>query len=1107
MNLPDFTANPEKVRAVVEAERLQYGHLINPTFAIEISKIEPLPHQRLAVYEHMLQQPRLRFLLADDAGAGKTIMTGLYIREMLARRLIQRILIVPPAGLVDNWQNELATLFSLHFSLVSGIDAKKGNPFIGPGSDRLIVSMDTLRQKGMFTRLQEAEVKPYDLVVFDEAHKLSANQEADFTTVRKTDRYKLAEALAGANMDDPPSEWRLNWASRHLLLLTATPHMGKDLPYYYLWRLLKPDMLSTYEAYQALPAKVRQNYFIRRTKEEMVYYDGRTIYPQRLSNTFSYELTNGAVSEQTLYDETTFYIDEYYNKAPLLNRAAARFVISMFQRRLASSTYALRCSFERRLGKLERFIAKVEAGELNLQQSGVKQAQLKWEDTFENKTADEEVMENEQEENERVEEEALDAVMAQSLEQLKAELDEVRKLLKLADEVLSSKQREDSKFIRLRGILDDPEYQAEKLIIFTEHRDTLTFLVQRLEAIGLVDKIAFIHGGLNYRQRAEQVAFFRREVAEGGARLLIATDAAGEGINLQFCWLMVNYDIPWNPARLEQRMGRIHRFGQKKDPVIIMNLVAGKTREGKVLEVLLTKLEHIREQLGSDKVFDVVGKLFEGKSIRDYISDALTDRGAMAAAQEIERTLSLNQVQRLVKAEQAQYGQAQGEVRQALSRLRENRQQELYRKLMPGYVAGFMKKVLPLLNLKFKGDLQTVFTLHPQPPKMSHPLLEAMGYGQPELQFTVQRPNPQDKVIFLHPGEPNYELFSDYVHEQFAAEALQGGCFVDPTALEPYLFHVLRLTVERAADETHAIYRQTEQVEVRLIGLKQSFNGEVQPCPMEHLLLLKADVATKVSPMGLAELIAQSEAYAQMQIILPLLEVHRQRIQATIAERRELITDGFEIEKIELTKARQKQNERKQKDYQSAQAQITRINKSQRSLDIRQKLAIQAIELEPNLLKVGEVAFIAHALVYPTRDPEIQEQYNQQIEQAAMQTVWAYEMARGATVIDVTTPDKARAAGLTDHPGFDVLSHCNGVTRCIEVKGRAQIGKVELTENEWSQACTLRERYWLYVVYNCALLYPNAPLRIQDPFGRQIRSGVVFHEQEILTAARETEDD
>jgi SNF2 family DNA or RNA helicase len=338
----DFTAQPEIVKVLAEGERLSFGHLANPTFATEISSIDPLPHQRIAVYDYMLKQPRLRFLLADDAGAGKTIMSGLYVREMLSRRLLRRILIVPPAGLVGNWRRELLNLFNLPFRIVRGNDVRQDNPFIGDNSDRIIISLDTLGSPRVFARLKESAVTPYDLVIFDEAHKLAANRDADLR-VRKTDRYALAEALAGIRTH--ANGWRLQWSAYHLLLLTATPHMGKDYPYYALWRLLEPEMLATQEAFEDYPVGQRRMHFIRRTKEEMVHLDGRPLYPKRISDTLGYELSQGEVSEQALYDETTDYLRFVYNRAKLLNREAARLAMSVFQRRLASSIAIFRAPY------------------------------------------------------------------------------------------------------------------------------------------------------------------------------------------------------------------------------------------------------------------------------------------------------------------------------------------------------------------------------------------------------------------------------------------------------------------------------------------------------------------------------------------------------------------------------------------------------------------------------------------------------------------------------------------------------------------------------------------------------------------------------------------
>ena len=471
----DFAADPTAVAAVAEAHRLAYGHLFNPAFATETSLIDPLPHQRIAVYEHMLQQAPLRFLLADDAGAGKTIMTGLYVREMLSRRLIRRVLIVPPAGLVGNWEREMRSLFRLPFRIVGGVDARSGNPFVGPESDLVITSIDTLAGKPMFSRLAEPATPPYDLVVFDEAHKLSAHREPDYR-VRKTDRYRLAEAIGGAGADG--ERWSLQWSAQHLLLLTATPHMGKDDPYYFLWRLLLPDALSTSDAFDQFPQESRRRHFIRRTKEEMVRFDATPLYPQRNCDTLSYVLSQGPGSEQELYDATTDYIRYYYNRARVLNRSAARLAMSVFQRRLASSTYALMRSFERRQEKLQALITEIREGRLSEDQLLRAQRRLDdLDDEFETRTADEDSKpDGDGERHETFEERALGASVAASLTELEAELLKVESLLAMARSRVAG--ADESKFETLREVLRDPRFGDDKLIVFTEHRDTAEFLVR-----------------------------------------------------------------------------------------------------------------------------------------------------------------------------------------------------------------------------------------------------------------------------------------------------------------------------------------------------------------------------------------------------------------------------------------------------------------------------------------------------------------------------------------------------------------------------------------------------------------------------------------------------
>ncbi|MEW5869074.1 MAG: helicase-related protein [Chloroflexota bacterium] len=1113
----DFSTSAEIVRLVAEGERLAYGHLFNPAFATETSRIDPLPHQRIAVYDAMLHQPRLRFLLADDAGAGKTIMAGLYMREMLSRRLIQRVLILPPAGLVSNWEREMHTLFSLPFRVVAGSEARSGNPFLGSDSNLLIISIDTLASERMFSRLQELNVLPYDLVIFDESHKLSADRQPDFT-VRKTDRYKLAETLAGVRTDD--DKWQLSWSARHLLLLTATPHMGKDYPYYCLWRLLEPELLSTFDAFGAYPAEARKRHFIRRTKEEMVRFDGSPIYPKRVSDTLSYDLTQGTISEQRLYDETTAYIETYYNRARILNRSAARLAMSIFQRRLASSTYALMRSFERRSEKLEKLIADIRSGKLSLEALQAMQRKLEsLQDPLDTKTADEE--ENPVdggEESEAVEAQLLAGLAAVSLAELEAERVQVADLLNLARKVYD--QGQESKFERLSQILHDPQFKEEKIIIFTEHRDTLDFLARRLEGIGYAGQVAQIHGGMStgpdpatgLSERDEQVEFFRKPVDQGGARFLVATDAAGEGINLQFCWLMINYDVPWNPARLEQRMGRIHRYKQAHDPVVILNLVAGKTREGRVLKTLLDKLERIRKELGSDKVFDVVGRLFEGMSLRVYMERIFTEQDVQGVEKELEGKLTPGQVRALEAHERRLYGDG-GDVKHELPRLQESLSQEAYRRLLPGYVRRFVEKAAPLLDIGIDGDLDSEFSLLPLKPGALDslwPALELYPAERREKLAIFRRPGAEaSDTVFLHPGEPFFEALRAYVCVRFGAQALRGGVFVDPTASQPYLFHLALVEVLRQADPALPSLAQEQLLECRLVGLRQEANGEICAAPVERLLLLKSGDGLGSKALSLIasanDLKKQAHAYALEREARTLADAKRQAMQAALPERLDFLRRGYDYQDAELAAARSKLTEKARDGDPRAKGELTRIKTRQKALADQREMALRSAAREPELILPGEVAFLAHALVVPSSDPEDKKRHDKEIELVAMRVAIAHEEAQGAMVKDVSTKEKALAAGLGEYPGFDLHSRRpDGEERAIEVKGRAAVGDVDISDNEWTRACNLREKYWLYVVFDCASNHPNL-IRIRDPWGKLVAAarGYVLEVAKLLENAEE----
>ncbi len=1110
----DFEGDANALRVLVEGERLSYGHLSNPAFAAEISKIDPLPHQRVAVYEHMLPQSPLRYLLADDAGAGKTIMTGLYLRESFTRRTIRRVLIVAPAGLMGNWHRELLELFRLDFEIVIGADAKQGNPFVGAKSDRIVTSLDSLRSPRLFERLRAPEVEPYDLVVFDEAHKLSASQDSD-GTFRPTARYRLAEAIAGVR--DVPEEWRMPWAAEHLLLLTATPHTGKNFPYYCLWRLLEPDLFSVEIAFDQFPRESRDRYFIRRIKEEMVDFQARPLFPERLCNTVSYDLSQGEFGEQTLYDQTTAYIRYSYNQARLLNRQAARFAMTVFQRRLASSTHALLCSFRNRRDKLGRLIDDIESGRISGEAMHTRQETLdrkmreeRLVDVLATKTADEESLEKDHEEHEEGEAEALGAFFAIGLSELLDERSKLDELIHLAERVRDSGQ--ESKFERMSELLGAPEYRDQKVIIYTEHKDTLDFLKNRLQEIGYTDQVAYIHGGLDFKERDAQVEHFRRphDQEHGGARFFIGTDAAAEGINLQFCGILINYDIPWNPARLEQRMGRIHRYGQKRDKVSIVNLVAGQTREGRVVKTLLDKLEEIRKQLGSDKVFDVVGRIFEGISLIDYIERAVeSEDGAKRQSSDLEGKLTVEQIRAIEAKEESVYGKG-GDVRDALPQMRQSLDIENKRHLLPGYIRRYLEHAAPLIGVELEYDPDGHFALREQTPgalEGLHSLLD-MWPESARHRFTVHRPkNPHD-AVFLHPGEPVFDRLSALAMERARSAGGRGAIFTDTSAASPYLFHVARISVIRTVDPNGSASRSKEILEQDLIGIRQDAEGNIEEVSVELLLLLTP--APRISSSSVIfldrsdERRLQAQRHIENESLGERVKKRQGSERAFLAERQETQKRTCDLRESELAAARKRWTEKARQGDRSAKAEIERIRKEQRSMSEWRERTLDDARERVERIASGTVEIIATALVQPSMEPEDIKARDLNVERIAMEEAVAYERAHGAEVIDVSTPEKARKAGLADYPGFDLLSKRPGEERDIEVKGRVGTGGVELTENEWARACGLQERYWLYAVFDCGTQSPRL-VRVQNPFRELITSGASIKYQEIVKAAESDE--
>ena len=1103
----DFAGDPEAVLAVADALRLSFGHQFNPAFAIETSRIDPLLHQRFAVYERMLKQDPLRFLLADDAGAGKTIMTGLYVREMLSRGRLKRVLIVPPAGLVGNWRRELQTLFRLDFRIVAGADARGRNPFRGAGSDCIIVSVDTLAGETTFDALRQAG-GAYDLVVFDEAHKLSVRERG--VRVERTLRYKLAEALA-VSADSGSSFGGLGWTARHLLLLTATPHMGKSLPYAWLWRLLDAGAFGAVEAVRRAPQPTRDRHFLRRTKEEMVDLDGRPLYPPRECSTFTYELSGGDNGEQDLYNRTTQYLDEHYGRA-LDNQPAVELAKTVFQRRLASSTWALLRSFERRIEKLARTADAIEIGELTPELMHRRQALLSKRyrrDYFDDTAADEDAAsEGWAEGNEAYEDAVLGAVTVVSVEELRREARQVEALAVRARRLVDSGR--ETKFERLREVLERPEHQNEKWLIFSEHRDTVDYLVRRLEGLGYRGQTAQIHGGMDWKERDRQVEAFRRA---HGAHYMVATDAAGEGINLQFCRLMVNYDIPWNPARLEQRMGRIHRYGQQFE-VRIVNLVAGSTREGRVLRVLLEKLEEIRTELASDKVFDVIGRLFEGESLTGFLANATTAEGERLAVERIEEALGASKVGQIGESDTEVYGVPERKV--TGEDLRPDVERERYLQLLPAHVRRLVERGARLLDVEIRGDLDDRFALAPGRPGALDPLLSALEAYPPEARdwLTVRRPADDDSGIWLHPGEPLFDALCTHIRSRYRRDAQRGAIFVDPRAEEPYLLHLAEIQVERqdlpgvsgvsvpgnagasvpgnagvspASGAAGPTLAGRQVLERRLVALQQREGAQPVQCPVEQLLSLSGTgLAPGMAPLAprAPELRAQAGAHLNT-VLQDLVADLRAKREAESPDLRRRVAVGFDLRAAELASRRGKLARKSVGPGESDGEEFVAVKHEQKRLSFDRQLALQRIDEEAWGVVPGGARFLLHALVVRPEDVaglENIERFDEAVEEIAVLIAADWERQLGAHVQDVSKPVLARAAGLPDWPGFDLLSTLpGGDQRCIEVKGRSARSAVPVENNEWAQACKLGDQYWLYAVLNCATPTPEL-FRVQNPF-------------------------
>ena len=668
-----FDADGEQLRLASEAQRIRLAHLFDPYLAVTSSQIEALPHQITAVYGEMLPRQPLRFLLADDPGAGKTVMAGLLVKELMLRGDVRRCLVVAPGGLVEQWQEEMADKFALRFDILTreGIEASlTGNPFAE--RERIIVRLDmAARSEELRVKLQAAP--EWDLVICDEAHRMSASLFGG--EVKETQRHKLGRLLGGL--------------CRHFVLMSATPHNGKEADFQLFMGLLDADRFEGRPrggVHRADPSDMMR----RLTKEELYRFDGTPLFPPRRATTAAYELSP---PEADLYRAVTTYVREEMNRADAVgdNRrtSSVGFALQILQRRLASSPAAIHRSLERRRTRLEARLVEERMGKAVARAPALRV--LDPDDLDE--VGDEEAS--------RIEDDlAASATSAETIAELEAETATVRALEEQALRLKLS--GEDAKWRQLDAILDDPLLLdpatglRRKILIFTEPKDTLDYLVAKIAMrTGEPGSVVTIHGGLAREARRSAIAAFNSDPA---VRVMVANDAAGEGVNLQRgAHLMVNYDLPWNPNKIEQRFGRIHRIGQTH-PCHLWNLVAANTREGKVYKRLLEKLEEARAALGG-KVYDVLGQLFEGRELQQLLFDAIRFGDAPetreALFRKVEGAVDAAQIERLVAERKLT---AEGLNPGAVSAIREEMERAEARRLQPHFIGAFFREAFVRLG-------------------------------------------------------------------------------------------------------------------------------------------------------------------------------------------------------------------------------------------------------------------------------------------------------------------------------------------------------------------------------------------------------------------------
>jgi superfamily II DNA or RNA helicase len=1060
-----FDGDGALLRLVTEANRIKLAHYFDPYLAIHTSLVDPLPHQISAVYGEMLSRQPLRFLLADDPGAGKTIMAGLLIKELIARSDLERCLVVAPGSLVEQWQDELGQKFNLEFDILTRDmieTSRSGNPF--EDHHRLIVRLDVLaRNEELQAKL--ASAREWDLIICDEAHRMSATYFGG--DVKYTKRYQVGQ--------------KLGEACRHLLLMSATPHNGKEEDFQLFMALLDGDRFEG-RFRDGVHYADTADMMRRLTKEELLRFDGRPLFPERRAYTVKYQLSE---LEAALYTAVTEYVRTEMNRVQRFaegdgkKRNNVGFALQILQRRLASSPAAIYQSLKRRRERLEN-----ELGEARLASAG---RRVGFTATDVNADVLRNIDEYGQDEIDNLEELiATGATTAETVEQLALEVDTLKGLETIALGVLRSGL--DAKWSQLNSILDDDlmvdaDGNRRKLIIFTEPKDTLHYLLDKVRArIGNPDAVDVIHGGVSREERRKVIERFMQD---RDMLVLIANDAAGEGVNLQRGHLMVNYDLPWNPNKIEQRFGRIHRIGQT-EVCHLWNIVAADTREGEVYARLLEKLEAAREALGG-RVYDVLGELFEGTALKDLLFQAIQygeqeDVKARLFRQvdgAVDQDHLLELLQRRALTNDTMPEAKVQELRLEMERAEAQR-------LQPHHVQSFFVEAFQHLGGRMKRREEGRWEITHVPVRIRERDRQ-IGTGAPiqkkyeRICFEKSRINQQPVATFVCPGHPLLEAVISVVREQYEQIMRQGAILVDDldtgTALSAVflLEHSIQDGRTTGAGKPHVVSDRLQFAAIDKAG--RAVNAGIAP----HLNLRPAtpDEIASVRPFLDEDwLTTELEKTAVQFATVELAQAHIAEVRARRLP---------EIEKVEHeVRARLKKEinywdsrafELKEEEKAGKKTRLNWQNAQRRAEDLaeRQKRRMGQLEQErfissqPPRVRGGMVVIprgLLDAQASSGSGPldgapqgfASDAAARRLIELAAMDAVIATERSLGNVPTDVSA----------QKIGYDVVSYDPATKhlRFIEVKGRIQgADTVMITRQEVITSLHEPEKYILAVVH------------------------------------------